>query len=186
MGISLLSSITLGVLYDTDVADASAWQPRSVEQIKSDIDDSGQYTVQSGDTLSAIAEALNLDLTVFASANNINHVNQINVGDSLITKISTSITHALTFIPPSASIPTESAYQEFYYEEPQADTTTYFETPAVEGSGDTSGEEIVPPSDVEPFPLLEPQVEDGEDDEPLENPHDSVEHELPAVDDTDQ
>lgn len=186
LGISLLSSITLGVLYDTDVADASAWQPRSVEQIKSDIDDSGQYTVQSGDTLSAIAEALNLDLTVFASANNINHVNQINVGDSLITKISTSITHALTFIPPSASIPTESAYQEFYYEEPQADTTTYFETPAVEGSGDTSGEEIVPPSDVEPFPLLEPQVEDGEDDEPLENPHDSVEHELPAVDDTDQ
>ncbi|WP_314576315.1 LysM domain-containing protein [Enterococcus gilvus] len=79
LGISLLGSVTLGVLYDTDVADASAWQPRSGEQIKNDIDDSGQYTVQSGDTLSAIAEALNPDLTVFASANNINHVDQINL-----------------------------------------------------------------------------------------------------------
>ncbi|WP_314576313.1 hypothetical protein [Enterococcus gilvus] len=104
----------------------------------------------------------------------------------MITKISAPIAHAPTFIPSSASIPRESAYQEFYYEEPRADTTTYFETPAVEGSGDTSDEEIVPPSDIEPVPLLEPQVEDDEDDELLENPHDSVEPELPAVDNTEQ
>mgnify|MGYP000845822510 FL=1 len=54
--------------------EASQWTPRTVSQIKEDISkqaDKLSYTVQYGDTLSAIAEALEIDLQVLVSINEI-------------------------------------------------------------------------------------------------------------------
>ncbi len=54
--------------------EASQWTPRTVSQIKEDISkqaDKLRYTVQYGDTLSAIAEALEVDLQVLVSINEI-------------------------------------------------------------------------------------------------------------------
>ncbi|WP_315599991.1 LysM peptidoglycan-binding domain-containing protein [Abiotrophia defectiva] len=54
--------------------EASQWTPRTVSQIKEDIAkqaDKLSYTVQYGDTLSAIAEALEVDLQVLVSINEI-------------------------------------------------------------------------------------------------------------------
>ena len=54
--------------------EASQWTPRTVSQIKEDISkqaDKLSYTVQYGDTLSAIAEALEVDLQVLVSINEI-------------------------------------------------------------------------------------------------------------------
>ena len=54
--------------------EASQWTPRTVSQIKEDISkqaDKLSYTVQYGDTLSAIAEALEVDLQVLVAINEI-------------------------------------------------------------------------------------------------------------------
>ena len=54
--------------------ESSQWTPRTVSQIKEDISkqaDKLSYTVQYGDTLSAIAEALEVDLQVLVSINEI-------------------------------------------------------------------------------------------------------------------
>ena len=58
----------------TQAKEASQWTPRTVSQIKEDISkqaDKLSYTVQYGDTLSAIAEALEVDLQVLVSINEI-------------------------------------------------------------------------------------------------------------------
>ena len=53
----------------------SSWVARSVDEIKHDIQQSGEnqqtYTVKYGDTLSSIAEALGIDVHVLANLNNI-------------------------------------------------------------------------------------------------------------------
>ena len=56
------------------------WTPRSVDEIKADITSKGNqqtYTVQYGDTLSTIAEALNVDVNVLANLNNIANLDLI-------------------------------------------------------------------------------------------------------------
>ena len=61
-------------------AEELIWTARSVEQIKNDLTKSKNkttYTVQYGDTLSAIAEALDVDLTVLANLNKITNMNLI-------------------------------------------------------------------------------------------------------------
>ena len=56
------------------------WNPRSVSEISQEIEDKGgklTYTVKYGDTLSAIAEAMNIDLDILAQVNQIADVNLI-------------------------------------------------------------------------------------------------------------
>ncbi|EIC75194.1 LysM peptidoglycan-binding domain-containing protein [Streptococcus oralis] len=57
-----------------------SWTARSVEQIQSDVtknENKNSYTVQYGDTLSTIAEALGVDVTVLANLNKITNMDLI-------------------------------------------------------------------------------------------------------------
>ena len=61
-------------------AEELLWTARSVEQIKNDLtktDNKTSYTVQYGDTLSTIAEALGVDITVLANLNKITNMDLI-------------------------------------------------------------------------------------------------------------
>ena len=61
-------------------AEEVLWTARSVEQIQNDLtktDNKTSYTVQYGDTLSTIAEALGVDVTVFANLNKITNMDLI-------------------------------------------------------------------------------------------------------------
>ena len=61
-------------------AEEIAWTARTVEQIQNDVtknENKNSYTVQYGDTLSAIAEALGVDVTVLANLNKITNMDLI-------------------------------------------------------------------------------------------------------------
>ena len=61
-------------------AEEVLWTARSVEQIQNDLtktDNKTSYTVQYGDTLSTIAEALGIDVTVLANLNKITNMDLI-------------------------------------------------------------------------------------------------------------
>ena len=67
------------------------WVARSVDEIKHDIQQSGEnqqtYTIKYGDTLSSIAEALGLDVHVLANLNNISNMDLIYPGTVLKTTV---------------------------------------------------------------------------------------------------
>ena len=79
--ILLASTVTLSLApVLATQAEELIWTARSVEQIKNDLTKSKNkttYTVQYGDTLSAIAEALDVDLTVLANLNKITNMDLI-------------------------------------------------------------------------------------------------------------
>ena len=61
-------------------AEELVWTARSVEQIKNDVtknENKTSYTIQYGDTLSTIAEALGVDVTVLANLNKISNIDLI-------------------------------------------------------------------------------------------------------------
>ncbi|OFK03300.1 peptidoglycan-binding protein LysM [Streptococcus sp. HMSC071D03] len=61
-------------------AEELVWTARSVEQIQNDVtknENKTSYTVQYGDTLSTIAEALGVDVTVLANLNKISNIDLI-------------------------------------------------------------------------------------------------------------
>ena len=61
-------------------AEEIAWAARTVEQIQNDVtknENKNSYTVQYGDTLSTIAEALGVDVTVLANLNKITNMDLI-------------------------------------------------------------------------------------------------------------
>lgn len=61
-------------------AEEISWTARSVEQIQNDVtknENKNSYTVQYGDTLSTIAEALGVDVTVLANLNKITNMDLI-------------------------------------------------------------------------------------------------------------
>ena len=61
-------------------AEEVLWTARSVEQIQSDVtknENKTSYTIQYGDTLSTIAEALGVDVTVLANLNKISNIDLI-------------------------------------------------------------------------------------------------------------
>lgn len=73
--------------------ESSQWTPRTVSQIKEDISkqaDKLSYTVQYGDTLSAIAEALEVDLQVLVSINEIADADLIFPGTVLTATLDSS------------------------------------------------------------------------------------------------
>ena len=64
----------------TTQAEEIAWTARTVEQIQNDVtknENKNSYTVQYGDTLSTIAEALGVDVTVLANLNKITNMDLI-------------------------------------------------------------------------------------------------------------
>ena len=67
------------------------WVARSVDEIKHDIQQSGEnqqtYTIKYGDTLSSIAEALRIDVHVLANLNNISNMDLIYPGTVLKTTV---------------------------------------------------------------------------------------------------
>ena len=74
--------------YDTVATpDASTWEARTVEQVKSEIGDfSKPYTIKWGDTLGVIAEATGIDVNKIAQDNGISDVNLIFTGNVLYSK----------------------------------------------------------------------------------------------------
>ena len=61
-------------------AEELVWTARSVEQIQNDVtknENKTSYTIQYGDTLSTIAEALGVDVTVLANLNKISNIDLI-------------------------------------------------------------------------------------------------------------
>ena len=61
-------------------AEEIVWSPRTVEQIQNDIaksENKTSYTIKYGDTLSTIAEALGVDVTVLANLNKISNIDLI-------------------------------------------------------------------------------------------------------------
>lgn len=70
-------------------AEEIIWTARSVDQIKNDLtknENKTSYTVQYGDTLSTIAEALGVDVTVLANLNKITNMDLI-FPDTVLTTI---------------------------------------------------------------------------------------------------
>ena len=68
--------------------ETSNWAARSVDQIKADIsvnDNQQTYTVQYGDTLGSIAEAMGIDVNVLANINQITNIDLIYPGTVLTT-----------------------------------------------------------------------------------------------------
>ena len=67
------------------------WVARSVDEIKHDIQQSGEnqqtYTIKYGDTLSSIAEALGIEVHVLANLNNISNMDLIYPGTVLKTTV---------------------------------------------------------------------------------------------------
>ena len=71
-------------------AEEIAWTARTVEQIQNDVtknENKNSYTVQYGDTLSRIAEALGVDVTVLANLNKITNMDLIFPDTVLTTTI---------------------------------------------------------------------------------------------------
>ncbi|MER0123844.1 LysM peptidoglycan-binding domain-containing protein [Streptococcus sp. ZJ93] len=88
----LFSTLALSLFTATAQADelAPIWTARSVEEIKADIlakKDKQTYTIQYGDTLSTIAEAMDVDMTVLANINKIANINLIFPDTVLTVKI---------------------------------------------------------------------------------------------------
>ncbi|MDY3041040.1 LysM peptidoglycan-binding domain-containing protein [Streptococcus pluranimalium] len=71
-------------------AEEMPWTPRSVDDIKSDIvnvEETSTYTVQYGDTLSTISEAMGIDMNVLANINNIANIDLIFPETVLTTRV---------------------------------------------------------------------------------------------------
>lgn len=79
--IILASTVTLSLAPALGAkAQEISWTARSVEQIQNDVtknENKNSYTVQYGDTLSTIAEALGVDVTVLANLNKITNMDLI-------------------------------------------------------------------------------------------------------------
>ena len=88
----IASTVAMAVLpFTTGKAESNGdWVARSVDEIRADISTSENkqtYTIKYGDTLSAIAEALNVDVTVLANLNQISNIDLIFPGTVLTTTV---------------------------------------------------------------------------------------------------
>ncbi|MGM0155669.1 hypothetical protein IGK30_003536 [Enterococcus sp. AZ178] len=85
----LAIGITVGgmaLAIHTEKAEAAEWTPRSVQQIKADIDrmESNEYTIVEGDYLEGIGQATNITVERLAQWNNIANVDLIYAGNKLV------------------------------------------------------------------------------------------------------
>lgn len=88
----IASTVAMAVLpFTTGKAESNGdWVARSVDEIRADISTSANkqtYTIKYGDTLSTIAEALNVDVTVLANLNQISNIDLIFPGTVLTTTV---------------------------------------------------------------------------------------------------
>src|SRR5690625_789885 len=90
IGTGLTFAGALTMLGSEDVGaqelDAASWTPRTVEEIKNDLDvgeEETTYTFQWGDTLSAIARATDLSVNKLVQINDINNANLIYAGNTI-------------------------------------------------------------------------------------------------------
>ncbi|HEM6117260.1 TPA: LysM peptidoglycan-binding domain-containing protein [Streptococcus suis] len=87
----LASTVTLSLASGLAIqAEEMPWTPRSVDEIKSDIvnvEETSTYTVQYGDTLSTISEAMGIDMNVLANINNIANIDLIFPETVLTTRV---------------------------------------------------------------------------------------------------
>lgn len=155
-------------------AEALTWIPRTVEQVRAEIkQDGGQvtYTIQYGDTLSTIAEALSIDIEVLAQINQISNWDLIFPNTVLTTTVDqNNAVTGLTIQAPATSdetAPLEATVDlqtnqvtvdnQVVALQPVAEATTpAAETPVVEVPA-----EEVPVTDpvAEEVPVVEPVVE---------------------------
>ncbi|MGM0340188.1 LysM peptidoglycan-binding domain-containing protein [Enterococcus sp. AZ007] len=88
--VSLVSAILLGGVLLAGVQGTQAsetdgkWVPRSIDQIKKDVEGKKEYTIVWGDTLSGISQATNLTMEKLASLNGIGDYNLIYAGNKMI------------------------------------------------------------------------------------------------------
>lgn len=85
----LAVGITVGgmaLAIHTEKAEAAEWTPRSVQQIKADIDrmDTNEYTIVEGDYLEGISQASNITVERLAQWNNIANIDLIYAGNKLV------------------------------------------------------------------------------------------------------
>ena len=100
------SSLALLLLPTTNADAESAWQARTVDEVKQDLDlsqNKAVYTVKYGDTLGVIAEGLNVDLAVLAKVNNIVDVDLIYPDTVLTVTYNQQRAESLTFETPATS-----------------------------------------------------------------------------------
>ena len=109
------SSLALSLFASTFAgtqAFALEWIPRSIEDIGTELlhhDGQLTYTVKYGDTLSAIAHAMDIDMELLAKVNQIEDVNLIFPQTVLTARVDQN--HQVTYIDietPSQSVPTET------------------------------------------------------------------------------
>ena len=81
---ALLGSLAVGALHVSGSSvEAAEWTPRTVEQIKKDLEGKNEYTIVFGDTLSTISEAWGKNIDDLARLNNISDKNVIFAGNKL-------------------------------------------------------------------------------------------------------
>ena len=100
------SSLALLLLPTTNADAESAWQARTVDEVKQDLalsQNKAVYTVKYGDTLGVIAEGLNVDLAVLAKVNNIVDVDLIYPDTVLTVTYNQQRAESLTFETPATS-----------------------------------------------------------------------------------
>ncbi|MGT2949587.1 LysM peptidoglycan-binding domain-containing protein [Streptococcus devriesei] len=80
-------ALSLFAAFEAKADDKAAnWAPRTVEEVKTDLVSQGNqttYTVQYGDTLSTIADAMSVDVNVLAKVNQIANINLIFPGTTI-------------------------------------------------------------------------------------------------------
>ena len=88
-GLVVAAACLMGLLFfdgKAEAAETTVWTPRTVEQIKQDIDGKDEYTIAIGDTLSRIAEAWNKNINDLANLNKISNKDLIFAGNKLYAK----------------------------------------------------------------------------------------------------
>lgn len=129
----LVSTSVLGLLTHSSYAIAQEgaqeeWLPRTVEQVKEDLMVEGNkmtYTVKSGDTLSVIAEAMDIDMDDLAQINDIDDVDIIVEGTILTVWLNEN--HEVESIQVETP---EGQVQEFPVTSIQQEETAVVQTPS--------------------------------------------------------
>ncbi|MDG4514907.1 LysM peptidoglycan-binding domain-containing protein [Streptococcus suis] len=171
------------------------WTPRSVSEISQEIEDRGgklTYTVKYGDTLSAIAEAMNIDLDILAQVNQIADVNLIFPDAVLTTTVDQN--HQVTQIEIQAPVQEEAAENTVQATvDIAANEITVDETviplESIETPASTTPEEEAAPAEtsveetpVEEAPVTEVPVETPLEETPVEEvPAETSVEETPVV-----
>jgi len=143
-------------------AEAAEWEPRTVEEVKADVESNGvesQYTIRWGDTLGTIARALDISVGQIAEVNEIANRDLIIAGNTLhlseatdTMSVEDSQTHEVETYEledTESEEPTETEDNAEAAEEPAAETTEASNEEAQAETENTASETPAPTSDAE-------------------------------------